>query len=502
VEPIGTITVHLPYVDDTTRDTIQTVMHEAIGFDEFIEMLCERVIKESSPPLLEFFTAYFAYHSSNYIVINKLKAAGKVTDLGLPLTMLIKHRSQSPLDNGDPLEWEQSRKSLIQALSSAPNDWIASLVYVAWRLVAEEKFPECDIDIQSLDTISSTVDEKPEFSYFKTYLHLFQAQSYSRENKRDDFLRELKKALANARKMDDILFVSTIMTNIAGLVKHKDVKQAIDLLISSKEMSEKVGYKMGIAFVQHQLGHIMGFRGELDAAIDYHIEYREIRETLGIRHETMNPIIAFFYNQYGNGRKAYPLAKTIVRLEGSPSRAFAYSYAQLAWALVNLGRVEEAKSELATAHSYAVKSGDSDQIAWVTLVEGVLEKTEKNYEGATTTLKELLKYHESSPIPVIKNICLINLTEIETDTLTEEVLRERTDSSGPWMNTLFEYAEENGFPGITARAFLLKAKLRQRQGQYEEVRKILKEVQKTAESPSMRYLNEVAISMFPDIIVS
>lgn len=502
MKPIGTITVHLPHVDETTRDVLQSVMDEANDFGDFTERLCERVIDESSPPLLEFFATFFAYDSSHYNLINKLESAGKVSDLGRPLAMLIKHRSLSPPLDESSLEWTESRKSLIQALSIAPNDWIASLVYMAWRSQAESVFPECDVDIRSLDTISLTVDERPDFSYFKTYLHLFRAESYFREYKRNDYLREMKQALANARKTDDMISASTIMTNIASQVKHTDVKQAIDLLLSSKELSEKLGHKIGIGLVQHQLGHIMGFRGELDAAINYHIEYRRIRETLGVRHETMNPIIAFYYNQYGNGREAYPLAKTIVRLEGASGRGRAYSYAQLAWALINLRRLEDAKSELATAHSYAFKSGYSSQIAWVTLVDGIMEKEEKNFEGAVVAFEEVLKFFEPTPVPLIKNVCLINLTDIEIDTLTEEELREQSDSSGPRMNSLFEYAEKNELPGIAARALLLKAKLHQKQGRYEEVRKSLIEVQKTAESPSMKYLNEVAISMFPDIIVS
>lgn len=502
MKPIGTITVHLPHVDDKTRDIIKSVMDDAKDFGDFTERLCEMVCRELSPTLLEFFAVFFAYHSDNYALITRLEAAGKVSDLTLSFVMLTKHRSLSPSLNGDSLEWSESRKSLIQSLAAAPNDWIASLVYVAWRVWADYLFPECDIDIHSLDTISSTIDQKPEFSYFKTYLHLFQAAAYKREGKQDESIREFRQALANARKVDDLLLASSIIINLAGEVKHTDTKQAVDLLLSAKELCERLGNRFGIGLVQHQLGHIMGYRGELDAAIDYHIEYREIRETLGIRPETMNPIIAFFYNQYGNGLEAYSLAKSLVKMEDASSRAFAYSYAQLAWALINLGRYDEAKSELVNAHSHAIKSGDSTQITWVTLVDAIMEKEEKNYEGAITAFKEVLKFYEANPRPVISNNCLINLTDIEIDTLTEEALRQQSDSSGPWMHSLFEYAKKNEFPGIKARALLLKAKLRQRQGQYEEVRRILKEVQKTAESPSMRYLNEVSISMFPDVIVS
>ena len=89
----------------------------------------------------------------------------------------------------------------------------------------------------------------------------------------------------------------------------------------------------------------------------------------------------------------------------------------------------------------------------------------------------------------------------EIEMLSEESLKEKTESSGPWMQELEQYVQNYDLPGIAAQTLLLKAKLCHRQGQFDEVRKILKEVKKRAEAPSMRYLNDLAISMFPDIIV-
>jgi tetratricopeptide (TPR) repeat protein len=170
--------------------------------------------------------------------------------------------------------------------------------------------------------------------------------------------------------------------------------------------------------------------------------------------------------------------------------------------LINLGRFDEAKAELAVCHELASKSGGSLQMMWYYMVDGILDKAERNFENAVTNFKEVLKYCEEDLVPIVQNICLLNLTEIEIEMLTEESLDEKSESSGHWMKKLVEHAEKNDLPGIAARALLLKAKLRHRQGQYDKVRKILKEVQKTAEAPSMKYLNDLAISMFPDIIVS
>ena len=86
--------------------------------------------------------------------------------------------------------------------------------------------------------------------------------------------------------------------------------------------------------------------------------------------------------------------------------------------------------------------------------------------------------------------------------LSDESLDAKLESSGPWMQKLMEHADKNDLSGIAGRALLLKTKLRYKQGQFDEVRKILKQVQKIGEALSMRYLNDLAVSMFPDIIVA
>ena len=203
----------------------------------------------------------------------------------------------------------------------------------------------------------------------------------------------------------------------------------------------------------------------------------------------------------GYGEKALELAKTSLTIADSESRKLPYTRAQIAWALIILGRFDEAKAEIVICHELATKSGDLLQMVWYNIVEGILDKAESNFDSAVVNFRGVLKYYEEDPVPLIQHICLLNLTEIEIEMLTDESLNEKNDSSGPWMQKLEEHVTKNDLPGVAAQSKILKAKLRHRQGQYDEVRKILEEVKKTAESPSMKYLNDLVLSMFPDIIV-
>ena len=495
MKPLGTITMCFPYVDEDTKTTLQSIMEEAENITDFTERLCDKVCSEPSSPLLEYFAFYFPFRIVYYNLIDRLEQAGKVSDLATPLLLITKVRQ------GQRISWDELKSSLVNALKAAPNDWITTHLYLTWRLLAERYFPESDVDVRPIEAINSSVNENMDLKFFKSYLLRIEARSFLREHKVKDAVILLRQALTIARKCDDQIDVAYLLRLLANLIKHTDVKQAIDLLISSREISEALVYRYQLGAVKHELGHIMGLRGELDAAIEYLLESGAINISLGYPEAFLNSVIASFYNQTGNGEKAIELAKTTLDQAGSTPRNLPYTHAQIAWALVILGRFDEAKTEIAICHELASKSGDLMHLVWYNMVEGTLDKAESNFDSAVINFKEVLKYYEEDPVPLLQNICFLNLTEIEIEMLTEESLDEKIESSGPWMKKLEEHAKTNDLPGVAAQSKILKAKLRHRQGQYDEVRKILKEVQEIAQAPSMKYLNDMLISKFPDIIV-
>ncbi|MFW9864422.1 MAG: hypothetical protein ACFFET_19210, partial [Candidatus Thorarchaeota archaeon] len=78
MEPLGTITMCYPFVDEKTKDTLESVMNDAENYGDFTEKLCDRVISEPSSPVLEYLVFSFAYWLDNYNLIDRLEAAGKV----------------------------------------------------------------------------------------------------------------------------------------------------------------------------------------------------------------------------------------------------------------------------------------------------------------------------------------------------------------------------------------------------------------------------------------
>jgi tetratricopeptide (TPR) repeat protein len=507
VEPIGTITMCFPHVDDKTRSTLQSVMDEAENLGDFTERLCDRVCVEPSSSLLGYFAAQFAFWIEHHALLDKLHSAGKMSDLAFPLLLMTRDVGTTALS------WDSMMKSVKRALMAAPNDWIACHSYLSWRLIAEYTYPESDVDVRPIEVIVEKIEKNSDFECFNSYLLWMKAHEYEREGNNKEAIRAYKQALTTARKFDDQLMMADIIRMIAALTRLTDAKQATDLFISSRDLSVKLGYKCGVGKIQRELGLMKQFRGEFDAAMEYELDWKRIADSIGRDSWSADSLIACMYNQYGKGKEAYRLAKTAVDFadHSSGDRWLSRPHMELAWAYINLGKYDKAEEELAIAHKIATRSGSSGRMMWIELVEGILDKAEGNFDNAALIFKKVLGDLYNNLIQniflfnlnsLIQNVCLLNLTEIEIELLTDDSLNKNSDSAGPWMTKLEEHAKKNDLPGIAARALLLKAELRRKQGRFDDMRTLLKQVQETAKSPSMKYLNDLAISMFPDIIVA
>jgi tetratricopeptide (TPR) repeat protein len=493
VKPLGTITICFPHVDEETRAVLQSVMEEAEHFGDFARRLSSRVCSESTTPLAEYLASSFVYMIAEYNILDALESAGKISEMSDPFLLQSKNR------RGKMVTWDEMKQSIQKAIKAAPNDWIAGLLYLLWRTHVEDDFPECDTDVSPIETLIEGVREDKDLEYLKAYLLRIQLPKLRREGNDQVYIDTCNQALVLAKKYDDQILVADLLSLLAFRTKNTDMKRGTDILYSAKSLSEQLDYKEGLASVQHQLGGIMGVRGELDAAIEHNLQGRTVWESISYPTTGVNSVIAFYFNVIGNGEKALEFVETAIGTIDSRRRWVSYAHAQKAWALINLGRNEEAEAEISKARISAPLAGDTAMLVLLDLIEGILDKSEKRYDNAVQTFVRVLN---TTVDPLRRSVCLLNLTEIEIEMLPKESLQANIDSSGPWMDKLNEHIGKNDYPGIAARALILKAKLCQKQGRYDEVRKLLKEVLKAAESPSMRYLKDIVVSTFPDVIVS
>ncbi|MFX1367639.1 MAG: hypothetical protein ACFFAY_03470 [Promethearchaeota archaeon] len=492
MKPLGTITMCFPHVDDETRDILQSVMDEAESFADFTERLCNLVLSKPTPMLTQYLAYFFPFHISDYNLTDRLVAAGKAPDLVEPLILICKYR------RGEVVEWDEMIQSLSKAFNAAPNDWIATHLYMEWRFYAELNFPESDTDVGLVQRIAKRIDEDNEFKFFKSYLLRFEAIKLMFNLNNREQIEHMERALIIAEEFDEQVAVADLLCALAGIIKFTDEKRGLDLFKASTKLSECLGYRYKMGKNRAGVGFLMGQRGELDSTMEYNLDYLEIRKSLGLSDITLNGLIAFFYNDMGDGENALKHAEAALRASKRLRRLTPFKLAMKAWALINLGKYDEARANLDASQELATKSGSVWYwFMWNQLVEGLLYKAEGRFDIAITTLTDVLQFPGEDPIPHFEAICLLHLTHIEIE---RESLASAADSSGPWMQKFEEFVETRDAPGFAARLLILKAKLKQKQGQFDEAKEILKEVEKIAESPSMRYLNNTMAATFPDTI--
>jgi hypothetical protein len=60
MKPIGTITCYFPFIDEDTKNVLESTMLEASDYYDFVHRLCDLVLNTDSPIMV----VYFAIHHS------------------------------------------------------------------------------------------------------------------------------------------------------------------------------------------------------------------------------------------------------------------------------------------------------------------------------------------------------------------------------------------------------------------------------------------------------
>jgi tetratricopeptide (TPR) repeat protein len=485
-----------PHVDASTREVLASIMESAENYADFTKRLCERVSSEKSTSLLEYFAFFFAFHISEYNLIDRLVEAGKVSEMAKPLHLIVKYR------RGEAEDLIQMNQSLIDAVSASPNDWLAAQLYLKWRIYAELNFPESNISLRVIDKIDQRVNTRKELEFFKSYLLRIKGIKLMFDFRTEEEIEVAKEALEIAEKYDDQVSVVDILSVLGGIVKFTDMNEGLRFLDSSKALAEKLGYAYRVGRYHLGFGHLLGQKYEFDAAIEHILEFHRIRQSLGLSVRIVNTLLSFYFNLKGDGEEALRCVEMAQKSTITLRMTSPFAIAQRAYALTNLGRYSEAKAELEASRELAMRSGSGwYMFLWYHMVEGILEKEMGNLVVAKSLFEDVLNYQEEGPVPIIRIICLANLTEIEIELLTTESLDKPPDSSGPWMQMLESYVEENNYPGVEAQLLILKAKLLNKQDRGNEAMGLLNEVKKIALSPGLKYLENIITLKFPHIFV-
>ena len=495
VKPIGTITACFPYVDEDTRNVLQTVMEKAKDYNDFAEQLCVKAINESLPDLAIYFAHYHCYNLGKYNYLRQLVDANVKTELTQLFSLVAAQRK------GEDIEWSEYQKAMFSALKHVENDWMACHIYIAWRVMIEAfQLPEAAVDNETLNILTSKIENDEEYGFFLSRVHRITAIRLSIEGNLKDAIKHIDLAISQAKKYDDQEELFWLLMEKANKVKQFNFNEALGLLEIAKELIDELGLLSGRWGYPHELGHIAMARGEFEKAIDYQNQCIANRLDQGLPVGFMRLVIAFIYNQKGDGKTALESIYEGRNQYGKGADAFCQI--QQTWAYLLLDMIDEASQCLEKARVSSLKSGDESYLAYIHFLEGLLAKKQGDLPSAVFSLKNALEIYERSQGLATFHFVLTEIVDAEIDLVSLKKDSVELEVSGPWMRKLLDHIEEKDLPGTSAQATLLLAKFRFKQGRVKESKKLVEQVLDISEKTGMHYLKEKAELLLPELLAS
>ena len=275
MKPLGTITQCFPHVDEETKSILQSVLEESENYADFAKQLIEKACSKKVTPVLQYFAFFHAYNMDMHTQMDRLYELDEIPLFIEPLYLA------NRVVLGYEVDMSAMLKSLVIAMQTIPNDWLACHLYLAWRRAADTFDPETDTDVQSMETLRERIEDDDDFECFQPLLIGLEAYAMALKGYPVQAIKVYKEGLAIARKHDDLALVADGLYFLAESIKHEDESQAMELMLEQNKIAEELGYAWALARSLIVRGRIMMNRGEYDAALSHILEYGDVTESLG-----------------------------------------------------------------------------------------------------------------------------------------------------------------------------------------------------------------------------
>ncbi len=300
-------------------------------------------------------------------------------------------------------------------------------------------------------------------------------------------IADYQKGIDIASADDDHLYVYENLMGLAQARKWTDPQEALDLYDRIYDLAKNLGVPYLIAEVLNDSALVYEAAGEYDMALHCHFKRMKVYEPPEGFGDQPAIILSRIYASLGDGESALEWADTLPASMGnyrSPTRLL-----RRARALIALGRLEEAASDLRTAQEMALREGVEAYIIEYNFVSGLLDMAGGDPLTAKQTWERTVGMLRV-PIVIMGNCLYLALVKAEI-ALAEETPEGWTDdTSGPWMTKLEMLTRAHDMPGIAMQLALLKAEYYSQQGRSDDARGVLEEALEISDSPGVRTLRD------------
>ncbi|MDH4214493.1 MAG: hypothetical protein OEV85_11265, partial [Candidatus Thorarchaeota archaeon] len=457
MKPIGSVTMYFPFLEKTTCDELNSLMNQAQTLWEFASSLSERVCSSNKQEELAFLALLFATELGQHEFLEKMSYKYQAIPAFHPFLLL----GRTFLDR--TVDYDLVINSVDLAMSISPKSWMAIELLDAKAFAGFMKRGWTSEEDQVLEEMKRLIESDEKLNCFKHITHDWEARIWDREGKTDKFIEEMESALKVTRAYDDKMHEASILQYIARSKMNSDANAAKELLIESRTIFKALGNWNSFALVQHGLGLIQGIRGEFDDALESFFDAAAIKGEAGrpivdTMYSTAIPHdIAFIYNELGEGRNALEWSKLGLDEAKSVPRSYAEGLMQIAWALIHINKIEEARKIIDELGEIVFKAGDDTYLPLHDFAQGLLEIKEGNLKTASQSLSQALRLCIATNRMALTNSCFLKLAEIELKMVQSGNYDVSFEMPQSWMNRLEEHAREKDYPGIRMLHALLKA---------------------------------------------
>ena len=489
MRPLGTITKYFTFFNSETCKTLESIMNDALHYADFAKRLCKYVHSIDAPENLVFFSICHASNTQNFGIARKM----------------MENYRRMPLVDFYFIDMHKELEAINSILETNPEDWIKFNLHSFRFLHALTHSLGSALQNRSLEEMKRLVQNNSELKCFEDRLLFNEAYLFYHEEKQNEALECLQKALVIAKKYNDRWSVADILWHITMNIRNFP-KKGLLIVDEIEKIIEELGYLPRHSGLWNLRAALHRTRGEFDATIDNYLKCLQCMQSASSR--TTGRFIpnnlAFTYNLIGDGEEALEWARMSIAAKPFASMnpsIRANSYLNMARALINLGRLEEAEYNLDIGRELALDIGLDRIVSLMHVATGLLERAQGDVQTAMQTFQKALEISEGKNrhFPIEGILYCLAESEIMLFTHFDD---QTQDDVGPWLTRLETESREKDFPGYLGLALLLKAQLRMNQGRVTDAYEILEEAIDISRNPETKFLEKkiakLILTAFPE----
>ncbi|MHA2386477.1 MAG: hypothetical protein ACXAEE_09745 [Candidatus Thorarchaeota archaeon] len=270
MKPMGTITKYYPFIDETSKEILNSLMDESDNYYEFVQRLCETTIENEVPINLAYLATIQAWWcrmsgtlqliGERYNDVPWIKPWLYIVDSGV--------RDQV-------LAHDTVIKYIDCALEQQVDDWIEIDLHILHAFF-HHPMGEIKSLFEPLDKAKDLIATYPHLGCFESVLYAFEAIAIFKEDDVNGALEILQKGKSLAKRYDDTVYMYMNILQEALILSGANVNESASMFENLYELVQELQVPAFETEILNDSSLLYETMGEFDLTISCHHEMMKI----------------------------------------------------------------------------------------------------------------------------------------------------------------------------------------------------------------------------------